>query len=130
MSISRLTLIGNVGNDPRIDELSSGKVAKFSVATTNWDKEKTTTWHNVVVWGKLVEVVEKFVKKGTKLYVEGRLESRKYTNKDRVTVTTWEVTANEIQLLGGKTEEQVADVKEEKKEESPVTAEPESDLPF
>ena len=130
MSISRLTLIGNVGNDPRIDELSSGKVAKFSVATTNWDKEKTTTWHNVVVWGKLVEVVEKFVKKGTKLYVEGRLESRKYTNKDSVTVTTLEVTANEIQLLGGKTEEQAADVKEEKREESPVTTEPESDLPF
>lgn len=130
MSLSKVTILGNVGNDPRVEELSSGKVAKFSVATTNWDKEKTTTWHNVVAWGKLVEVVEKYVKKGTKLYIEGRLESRKYTNKDGVTVTTWEVTANDIQLLGGKPEEQASEAKEEKKDEPLTENTPKEDMPF
>lgn len=128
MSVSKVILLGHVGQDPKIEEITAGKVAKFSLATSNWGKDKGTTWHNVTAWKGLAEVVEKYVKKGSQIFVEGRLESRKYTNKEGVEVTTWEVTASEIQLLGGKSEQTAKPVAEQQTKEAAASGD--SDLPF
>lgn len=82
-SLNVATLIGNVGKDPEIREVGDGKVANFSLATSeSWtkdgEKKERTTWHNIVIWGKLAEVVEKYVTKGSKLYIQGAIETRKY----------------------------------------------------
>jgi len=98
-SLNRVTLVGNLGRDPEIRSLQNGgKVATFSVATSETWKDKTTgekkektDWHNVVVWNEgLVGVIDKYVKKGTKVLVEGKLETRKY-EKDGVEKYTTEV---------------------------------------
>ena len=82
-------LYGNVGQEPEIKTFDNGnKVAKFSLATTEKFRDskgemtEETTWHNLVVWGKQSEIVEKYVKKGERLIVEGRLTNRSYEAKD------------------------------------------------
>ena len=90
-SVNKVILIGNLGRDPEIRSFQNGgRVASFSLATSeNWkdkttgEKKERTEWHRVSVLNdKLVEVVERYIKKGSKLYVEGQLETRKYTDKD------------------------------------------------
>ena len=90
-SINKVTLLGNVGKDPEIKTFQNGgKVANFSLATSeSWkdkatgEKKSKTEWHNIVVHNpNLVEIVSKYVKKGTKLLIEGKLETRKYAGKD------------------------------------------------
>lgn len=99
-SVNKVILIGNLGRDPEIRSFQNGgRVASFSLATSeNWkdkatgEKKERTEWHRVSVLNdKLVEVVERYVKKGSKLYVEGQLETRKYTDKDGVEKYTTEV---------------------------------------
>jgi single-strand DNA-binding protein len=99
-SINKVTLLGNVGKDPDIRSFQNGgKVAHFSLATTERWKDKTTgepkaetEWHNITVKNdKLVGIVEKYVKKGSKLYLEGKLETRKFTTKEGVDKYTTEV---------------------------------------
>jgi single-strand DNA-binding protein len=91
MAINKVILVGNVGKDPEIKTLSNGgKVATFSLATTDAWKDKTTKerrekteWHRIVIYsGGLVNIVEKYVKKGVKLYIEGSLQTRKWTNQN------------------------------------------------
>src|SRR5277367_1157294 len=90
-SINKVTLLGNVGQDPKITAFQNGgKVANFSLATSeSWkdkatgEKKSKTEWHNIVVKSEpLVEIVGKYIKKGSKLHVEGKLETRKYAGKD------------------------------------------------
>lgn len=90
-SLNKVVLIGNVGNDPKITELKDGiKCASFNLATNErWKNKKTletqssTEWHNILVFNPhVIEIVEKFVKKGSCLYVEGEIKKRKYTNKE------------------------------------------------
>lgn len=90
-SLNKVTLIGNLGADPEVRNLTSGNaVANFSLATSeSWkdkntgEKKEITYWHRVVVWNDgLISVIEKYVKKGSKLYVEGQLQTRKYQDKD------------------------------------------------
>ncbi|GMO62874.1 MAG: hypothetical protein Ta2D_09500 [Rickettsiales bacterium] len=90
MAINKVILVGNVGKDPEVKTLSNGgKVATFSLATTDAWKDKTTKerrekteWHRVVIYsGGLVNIIEKYVKKGVKLYIEGSLQTRKWTNQ-------------------------------------------------
>lgn len=99
-SVNKVILIGNLGRDPEIRSFQNGgRVASFSLATSeNWkdkatgEKKERTEWHRVSVLNdKLVEVVERYVKKGSKLYIEGQLETRKYTDKDGVEKYTTEV---------------------------------------
>jgi single-strand DNA-binding protein len=104
---NKVQLIGNVGNEPEITNLESGKkVAKFSIATnefyknSNGEKEQNTQWHNVVAWGKIAEIVEKYVGKGKEVALEGKLTSRSYETKDGEKRYVTEVVANEILLLG------------------------------
>ena len=106
---NKVQLIGNVGNEPEITNLESGKkVAKFSIATnesykdSKGEKQQDTQWHNIVVWGKTAEIVEKYVGKGKEIALEGKLTSRTYETKEGVTKYVTEVVASEILLLGTK----------------------------
>lgn len=98
MSINKIFLSGNVGNDPDVKNLESGKkLAKFSLATTDKNKDKTTQWHSIIVWEKLAEIVEKYVKKGNYITVIGSISYREY-EKDGVKKYFTEVNAYEIEL--------------------------------
>jgi len=75
-SLNRIMIIGNVGNDPEIVKTQNSKVAKVSIATTEkYKDEEKTEWHNVEMWGKLADIVEQYVSKGSKIYVEGSLKT-------------------------------------------------------
>lgn len=106
-SVNKVILIGNLGKDPEIRRLENGTVvASFPIATSETYTDKSTNerreitdWHNVVVWRGLAEVVEKYVRKGSKLYVEGKLKSRSYQDKEGVTRYITEIVADEITML-------------------------------
>ena len=113
-SLNKVTLIGNLGNDPEIRTTSNGsKVANFSLATTRqWssasgEKQEKTEWHKCIAWNAgakgtgLADIVERYVKKGDKLYVEGSIEYRQYEDKEKQTRYVTEIKVREILLLGG-----------------------------
>jgi len=104
---NKVQLIGNLGNDPEIINLESGKIlAKFSIATnesyknTNGEKVTDTQWHNIVAWGKTAQIVEKFVSKGKEVAIEGKLTTRSWEDKDGMKRYTTEVVCNELLMLG------------------------------
>lgn len=106
---NKVQLIGNLGKQPEIKTTDSGKkLAKFSVATneiyTNvkGEKVKETQWHNLVAWGKLADVAEKYLEKGSEIAIDGKLISRDYTDKEGNKRYITEVQVNELLLLGGK----------------------------
>ncbi len=109
-SVNKVILVGNCGRDPEIRYLPSGMaVANISIATSSRRKDKstgesieTTEWHRVQFFEKLAEIVGEYVKKGTPLYVEGRLKYGKYTDKDGIERNTVDIVANEMQLLGAR----------------------------
>jgi len=110
-SLNKAMLIGNVGQDPEIRTIPSGaRVAQFSVATSRrWNdksgqQQEKTEWHRIVAWEKLVEIIERYVKKGDRIYVEGEIEYRQYQDKDGVTKYATEIRAREVLLLGGRSE--------------------------
>ena len=106
-SVNKVILIGNLGRDPEVRKLENGTtVANFPIATsesytdrTTGERREITDWHNIVVWRGLAEVVEKYVRKGTKLYVEGKLKTRSWQDKEGNTRYTTEVVADEITML-------------------------------
>lgn len=110
MSLNKILLIGNVGQDPQIRTAGDQKVASFTLATTEKRKDKSgnpiqeTEWHNIVIWGKLAEVAEKYVTKGTMLYIEGKIKTEKYTKDGQDRFMT-RIVASSFQMLGGKREE-------------------------
>jgi single-strand DNA-binding protein len=104
---NKVQLIGNVGNEPEITNLDSGKkVAKFSIATnefykdSNGEKVQNTQWHNIVAWGKIADIVEKYVGKGKEVALEGKLMARSYETKEGEKRYVTEVVIDEILLLG------------------------------
>jgi single-strand DNA-binding protein len=107
--INKVILIGNLGKDPEVRFTPSGQaVANFNIATTdswtdksNGQKQERTEWHRIVVWGKLAELCGEYLKKGRQCYVEGRLQTREWTDKEGVKKYTTEVVANTVQFLGG-----------------------------
>ena len=111
MSVNKAILVGYVGSDPEVRYLDSGTpVANFRLATSenytnrNGEKVSQTEWHNIVVWRGLAEVVEKFVKKGTQLYVEGRIRTRAWDDKDGNKRYTTEIVVDNLQMMGRKGE--------------------------
>ena len=113
-SLNKVTLIGNLGNDPEIRTTTGGnKVAQFSLATgRQWnsasgEKQEKTEWHKCVAWNQgqrgtgLADIIEKYAKKGDRLYVEGRIEYRQYEDKEKQTKYVTEINVREILLLGG-----------------------------
>jgi single-strand DNA-binding protein len=109
-SINKVILIGNLGRDPEVRYTPSGAaVCNVSVATTrNWkdkssgDKVEETEWHRVVFYDRLAEIAGEFLKKGRPVYVEGRLKTRKWADKDGKDNYTTEIVAEQMQLLGGR----------------------------
>jgi len=109
---NKVQLIGNVGNEPEITNLESGKkVAKFSIATnesykdSKGEKVQNTQWHNIVAWGNIAEIVEKYVGKGKEVALEGKMTSRSYETKEGEKRYVTEVVVDEILLLGIKGED-------------------------
>jgi len=109
-SINKVIIIGNLGRDPEVRYTPNGAaICNVSIATTrNWkdkssgDKVEETEWHRVVFYDRLAEIAGEYLKKGRPVYVEGRLKTRKWTDKDGVETYTTEIIANEMQLLGGR----------------------------
>ena len=107
--INKVILVGNLGNDPEVRYMPNGNaVANISLATSDSWKDKTsgeqqekTEWHRVVFFNRLAEIVEQYVKKGSKLYVEGRLQTRSW-EQDGVKRYSTEIVANEMQMLDGR----------------------------
>ena len=109
--LNKVILIGNLGRDPEVRYLPSGDaVANFSIATSeNWkdrngQRQERTEWHNISMFGRLAEIAGQYLKKGSKVYIEGRIQSRKYTGKDGIERTAYEIVCSEMKMLGGKAE--------------------------
>jgi single-strand DNA-binding protein len=109
-SVNKVTLIGNLGRDPEVRYTPNGAaVCNVSIATTrNWkdknsgDKVEETEWHRVVFYDRLAEIAGEYLKKGRSVYVEGRLKTRKWQDKDGKDTYTTEIVAEQMQLLGGR----------------------------
>ena len=103
---NKVQLIGNLGMDPEVKELENGrKLAKFSVATSQsynnskGEKVTDTQWHNIVAWKRLAEICSEFLSKGSKVYIEGKLQTRKWQDKDGNDRYTTEIVARDMQML-------------------------------
>lgn len=108
-SLNKVMLIGNLGRDPEVRYTASGTaVAGFSVATTEKFKNKSgeweerTEWHNITLWGKLAEIAGEYLAKGKTVYIEGRLQTRKWQDRDGKDRYTTEIVGDKMQMLGGK----------------------------
>jgi single-strand DNA-binding protein len=107
MSVNKVILVGHVGRDPEVKHLDKGvSVARFSLATTEnytaktGEKVSTTEWHNIVAWRQLAELSEKYIKKGSQLYIEGRLRTRAWDDQNGNKRYTTEIYADTVQFLG------------------------------
>ena len=106
-SVNKVILIGNLGKDPEVRHLENGAVvANFPIATsetytdrTTGERRENTDWHNIVLWRGLAEIAEKYLKKGQKIYVEGKLKTRSWQDKDGNTRYTTEVVGDEMTML-------------------------------
>lgn len=114
MAVNKVILLGNVGKDPQIRDGNGQKFATFSLATTDKSYTKRdgtvmperTEWHSIVANGNIVQVIERYVKAGTKLYIEGKLRTRKYTARDNTERQVTEVYVDSMELLSCKPQEQ------------------------
>lgn len=109
MSVNKAILIGRLGKDPELRYTQSGKaVATFSLATSErWtgqdgQKQESTTWHNIVVWGRQAEVVKEYMKKGSQIYIEGRISNRSYDDKEGNKKYISEIVAQNFTFLDSK----------------------------
>ena len=105
MSVNKVILIGNVGKDPEIRHLESNvSVASFSLATSEvynnkaGEKVTQTEWHNIVCWRNLANLAEKFIRKGSQVYIEGRIRSRTYDTADGIKKTAYEIYADPVSI--------------------------------
>jgi single-strand DNA-binding protein len=128
-SVNKVILLGNIGKDPEVRETKAGNIVNMVMATSekytdkSGQKQENTEWHNLVVFGKLADVVSKYVKKGDKLYVEGSITTRKWEDKEGNTRYNTEIKVRDLTMLGGG----------EKKSAQPAVAagdDEDSDLPF
>lgn len=135
-SVNKVILLGNVGKDPEVVHTTSGKaVAKFSLATnerfksTDGEWQDRTEWHNIVAWEKLATVVDDYVKKGSKLYIEGRIQTRSWDDKETGAKRYMtEITAHELVMLDKK-EDNKEEANGNQAEPQAVTV-PDDDIPF
>lgn len=108
MTVNKVILVGNLGADPEIRFTQSGQpVCNFRIATSEvWtdkagQRQEQTEWHNIVVWGKQGEIAKQYLSKGRQVYVEGKIRTRQWTDKDNQTRYTTEITADSVRFLGG-----------------------------
>lgn len=143
-SVNKVILVGNVGKDPEVKYLEKDvAVAKFPLATSetytnkNGEKVTNTDWHNIVLWRGLAKITESYVKKGSPVYIEGKIKTRSYQDENNNTRYVTEIVADSMQLLGKK---ESGDNEYSKNEEShvsePISNSPDlsnssdNDLPF
>ena len=107
MSVNKVILVGNVGKDPEVRHLESGaSVAAFPLATTERYKDKNgslqdqTEWHNIICWRNLADLAEKYINKGSQIYIEGKIRTRNWTDQTGAKRYTTEIVADNIRLLG------------------------------
>ena len=132
-SVNKVIVLGNLGKDPEVRHLPNGDaVCNFSLATTeSWkdkdgNKQDKTEWHNVVIFRKLAEIAGEYLKKGRPVYIEGRLQTRKWQDKEGKDRYTTEIVADQMQMLGSRDE-----AKEVAKAPTPANFDDmESDIPF
>jgi len=131
--VNKAIIVGRVGKDPEVRTTTNSRVASFSLATTEkYNDQEKTQWHNCIVWAKLADVVEKYVKKGQLLYVEGRIEYRSYDDKDGNKRYITDIVVSSLQMLGGKKTDDVT-AKPEPQAEAPSqsnTSDEPNGLPF
>lgn len=134
--LNKVMIIGNLGKDPELRYTASGKaVASFSVAVTSkfGDKEETT-WFNIVVWDKVADICAKYLKKGSKVYLEGRMQNRTFDKSDGTTGYSTEIVCHQMQMLSPKDENGGArdtvqrPPQQQRPEEPPFN--PDDDIPF
>jgi single-strand DNA-binding protein len=109
-SVNKVILVGNLGKDPEVRYMPSGSaICNVTIATsrqwkdkTSGDKQEETEWHRVVFFDRMAEIAGEYLKKGRPVYVEGRLKTRKWTDKDGIEKYTTEIVAVDMQLLGGR----------------------------
>lgn len=113
--LNKVILIGRLGKDPEVRYMPNGEaVCNFSVATSeswkdsNGQKQERTEWHNITMYRKLAEIAGQYLKKGSQVYLEGKIQSRKYTDKNGAERTAYDIIANEMKMLGGGNSEQQA----------------------
>lgn len=106
--LNKVILIGRLGRDPETRFMPNGEaVCNFSVATSekytdkNGQRQESTEWHNVTMYRKLAEIAGQYLKQGSQVYIEGKIKSRKYTDKNGVERTAYDIIANELKMLGG-----------------------------
>ena len=141
MSVNKVILIGNVGKDPDVRYLDSGvAVATFSLATTErgytlqngTQVPDRTEWHNIVMWRGLAQTAEKYVHKGDKLYIEGKIKSRSYDDQNGIKRTIVEIFADNMEMLTprGTAQPQSQVAPAQQPVQQPVAENPSEDLPF
>ena len=141
MSVNKVILIGNVGKDPDVRYLDSGvAVATFSLATTErgytlqngTQVPDRTEWHNIVLWRGLAQTAEKYVHKGDKLYIEGKIKSRSYDDQNGIKRTIVEIFADNMEMLTprGTSQSQMAAPAPQVVQQQPMPADASEDLPF
>ena len=109
MSLNKVILIGRLGRDPEVRYMPNGEaVCNFSVATSetwndrNGQRVERTEWHNITMYRRLAEIAGQYLRKGSQVYLEGRIQSRKYQGKDGIERTAYDIIANEMKMLGGR----------------------------
>ena len=109
MSVNKVILVGRLGRDPETRYTGGGQaVANFSVATDetfkdkSGERQKRTEWHKIVVWGKLAEIAQQYLKKGSLIFIEGRIQSREWQDKEGQKRTSFEIIASNFRMLGGR----------------------------
>ncbi len=146
MSINKVILVGNVGQDPEVKHLDNNVgLARFSLATSetyvakNGEKVTTTEWHNIVLWRGLADLAEKYIRKGKQIYVEGRIRTRSWDDKDGNKRYTTEIYGDVVRLLSGRegasqdtsgAEKAAAAMPAARVDVPDFDSEPEDDLPF
>ena len=109
MSVNKVILVGRLGRDPETRYTGGGQaVANFSVATDETykdkagDRQKRTEWHKIVVWGKQAEIAQQYLRKGSLIFIEGRIQSREWQDKEGQKRTSFEIVATNFRMLGGR----------------------------
>jgi len=109
MSVNKVILVGRLGKDPETRYTSGGQaVCNFSLATDesfkdkSGERQKRTEWHRIVVWAKQAEIAQQYLKKGAQIYLEGRIQSREWTDKENQKRTSYEIVATNFRMLGSK----------------------------
>ena len=134
--LNKVILIGRLGRDPEVRYMPNGEaVCNFSVATSesckdkNGQRQEATEWHNVTMYRKLAEIAGKYLTKGSQVYLEGKIQSRKYQGKDGIERIAYEIIANEMKMLGGNSQANQEQPKNHQAPSAPVESITD-DVPF